>query len=123
MATRNCKYCGKELPVGATDDKCSLCAIGLIPTDAAVSAPREKQDSHIVEGRTLSGVHCPGCHAEFSLADVSNCRCSICGAQFSEDRMDQMVRRVRGANRQMPEMALKPTGIGHQSWPDDAPIW
>jgi len=120
-----CKHCGKELPEGSTGEVCSLCSIGLIPNapEQTAQPAGDFQSSHAVQGRTLSGVHCPGCHAEFSLADINNCHCSICGAQFSEDRMDQLVNRVRIEARQMPEMAVKPTEIGHQAWPDDAPIW
>lgn len=124
MANKKCIYCNKELPEGTDINVCSLCAIGLIPAmpaDDTVSIPQ--QATQAVEGRQLSGVHCPGCNAEFSLADISNCHCSICGAVFSPERINALVNASQFEQHKLPDMSVRTNELGVKSWPDDAPLW
>ena len=123
MARKKCIHCNKELPEGTDINVCSLCAIGLIPAtpvDETVEIPSEAKGA--VEGRQLSGVHCPACQAEFSLADISNCHCSICGAQFSPERINALVNSSK-YEQTVPDMSVRTNELGVKSWPDDAPLW
>ena len=76
----------------------------------------------VISGRRLSGVFCPECEAEFSLADLKQLNCSICGAKFTPERMANLIRRAdfekaRGASES------RETALGEKNWPEDAPLW
>jgi len=127
MGIKNCTVCGKELPAGYESNQCTLCAIGLTPAepDAAGLFIFESDDFGRGgrDGRELSGVQCPECSAEFSLADIKRLRCDICGAEFTSDRMANI---IRFAESQQQDSDKPLTGVhnpGGKSWPDDAPLW
>lgn len=127
MGTKHCTVCGKELPADYSSTKCTLCAIGLTPTDplAGDFSASEFEDAgrRPRDGRELSGVHCPECAAEFSLADIKRLRCDICGAEFTSDRMASI---IHFAESQQQDSAEPLTGVPdteHKRWPDDAPLW
>jgi hypothetical protein len=115
---RQCSSCKKVLPVGATGDKCSLCAIGLRPASESGSDGSASRSPRQVQSRVLSGKACPHCDSELTLLDVSMGNCSICNGFFQSDTLrDFQTRR---------EILADMAGAGktsNRSWPDDAPIW
>jgi hypothetical protein len=126
METKQCAMCGKELPASYEADRCSLCAIGLTPTqpqplDFRETAARDTETNGR-EGGQLSGVHCPECSAEFSITDLKRLSCDICGAQFTPDRMANIIRYAE-AERQSGETPIRDLNIEIPKWPDDAPLW
>ena len=119
MQQRKCIQCEKPLSADHVGDKCSLCAIGLLPS-APVDSGFDYQAQHIVEGRVLSGVICPQCYAELSLADLSARSCAICGGVFTHDRLQIMLRDAR-TRRDTPLPAPDASYSAH-IWPEDAPL-
>ena len=113
---RQCSSCKKALPIGATGEKCSLCAIGLRPASETGAAP-ESDGGRKVQSRVLSGKACPHCDAELTLLDVSMGNCSICNGFFSSEGL----RDYRSEREVMQDMSGARKGA--RIWPDDAPIW
>jgi len=126
METKHCTICGKELPVSYESDRCSLCAIGLTPTQPQPHEARDsaagEEGSFGREGNQLSGVHCPECSAEFSIMDLKRLSCDICGAQFTPDRMANIIRYAE-AERQTGESPILDPNFEETKWPEDAPLW
>jgi hypothetical protein len=92
MEHKRCRECGKSLAPDQWDDLCDLCTIGLVPASTATAFSDSFEAQHIiVEGRTLSGVCCPNCGAEFTQADLTEHRCAICGTEFAADHADQLI--------------------------------
>jgi hypothetical protein len=119
MEVRRCMQCAKPLPADYIGDRCSLCAIGLLPS-ADTNESFEAQGRHVVEGRQLSGAHCPFCHAELTLGDLGFRSCAICGAHFSAEKAEMLLRAVR-----LPatlSTRVNETTLGDKAWPDDAPL-
>lgn len=112
--SRQCSSCKKVLPLGATSDKCSLCAIGLRPASESGSSER---DSRKVQSRVLSGKACPHCNSELTLLDVTMGNCSICNGFFASDNL----REYRTQREVVQDVAG--TVQSARIWPDDAPIW
>ena len=125
MEVKRCSECGREMPADHEPDLCSLCAIGLTPTQSppAGAQPEEGHRRVIPEGRMLSGVDCPTCHAQFSLADIKHLSCAICGERFTAERMALLLRQAEAKLARIAGVTFKDTGLGRQDWPEDAPIW
>jgi len=124
MKAKVCRQCKKVLPPGYASDLCSLCAVGFVPLQPANE--HEPQPDHIiVEGRVLSGVNCPACGAEFTRADFSRRSCSLCGAFYTTERLQQL---SLAAKQQSEFLSQQPINAPEdasavKSWPDDAPLW
>jgi len=119
MLVRRCIQCDKPLPADYLGDRCSLCAIGLFPTPAADDS-FEVQARHVVEGRRLSGTHCPSCHAELTMGDLGLRSCAICGAHFTPEKTELLLQAA-----QLPatlNTQFRDTTLGDKVWPDDAPL-
>ena len=119
MQMRKCIQCEKPLPADCVGDKCSLCAIGLVPTTPLSDELSSYQSPIQVEGRQLSGVECPNCQAELTVADLGHRSCAICGVRFSVERADMLRRGQRVA--QLPQGIIETT-LGDTRWPEDAPL-
>jgi hypothetical protein len=114
---KHCTTCGKPLPPDFTGEQCSLCRVGLAPVRAAEAPPAQIE----YEGRVLSGMFCPSCSAELSIADLTLGRCAICNSVVSaataintpyQPLLDELGRPLGHASR------------GNQKvWPEDAPLW
>jgi hypothetical protein len=119
MEVRCCIKCEKPLPADFAGDRCSLCAIGLLPSPAAEES-FEPQANHAIEGRQLSGAHCPSCHAELTLGDLGFRSCAICGARFTAEKAEMLMRATRVPMRL--KTTIIETTIGDKTWPEDAPL-
>jgi hypothetical protein len=121
---RRCVKCNKVLAAEQEGDLCSLCAIGLIPAEEpSTDIGEEIEQQHIVvEGRALSGVHCPECGAELSGADLNQYSCAICGAVLTPERVNRLIHR---ADAKTPRIVGSQTGSPstRSSLPKDAPLW
>lgn len=126
MNEKRCIVCGKVLPAEHVSAKCSLCAIGLTPPKSiSLNITRTDEHSPITDaaaGRTLSGVYCPKCEAEFNLADLKRSSCSLCGAVFTPEKMSELIRFSDLDRAQKPKDSRE-SGLGDKSWPEDAPLW
>lgn len=125
MDVKLCSECGKELPADFEPEVCSLCAIGLTPARTAIGEdqPAEMQPRVIAEGRLLSGVDCPTCHAQLSLADVKHLNCAICGERFTADVMATLLRQAEAKLARMAGVTFKEAGPDRQDLPEDTPLW
>ncbi|MBN2082966.1 hypothetical protein JW859_12275 [bacterium] len=123
MEEKVCKLCGKSLPAGFAEDKCSLCAIGLVPVEREPLEISSERIEVVSEGRKLSGVTCPHCDAELTLADLKHLECSICGFEFSAEQMNELIRQAELDRSKLTLTPFRDTGLGEKSWPEDAPIW
>jgi hypothetical protein len=127
MGMKHCTVCGKELPANYESNQCTLCAIGLTPADPLAADFRdfEASDAGPIgrDGRELSGIHCPECTAEFSLADIKRLRCDICGAEFTADRMASIIHFAETQQQDSAKPLAGVPGSEHKNWPDDAPLW
>lgn len=120
---RRCIQCNKTLPADYAGEKCSLCAIGLIPSPGEKDPGPEFQYQHVVEGRQLSGVQCPSCNAELTLADLGYRGCAICGTRFSVERAEMLMREARMKSAHFSLVThYNETTLGDRAWPEDAPL-
>jgi hypothetical protein len=120
MSERHCIQCAKPLPATYGGDKCSLCSIGLLPASGSALLERESQTVHVVEGRKLSGVPCPQCHAELTMADLGFCSCAICGTHFSRERAEALL--IASRHKLHYVTPFVDSTLGDRAWPDDAPL-
>ena len=126
MSEKRCLDCGKALPADHASAKCSLCAIGLTPPKSYTLDIQKNEDHAMVtgtsSGRVLSGVFCPHCEAEFNLVDLKRLSCSICGAEYTPEKMADLMR-VAEQESAPKAKDFRDTGLGEKTWPEDAPLW
>jgi len=123
MEDKVCKLCGKTLPADYAGDKCSLCAIGLVPVEREPLETATEKAEVPSEGRQLSGVICPRCDAELTLADLKHLECSICGSVFTAEQLNELIRKAELDRNRLAVTPFRDTGLGEKNWPEDAPIW
>jgi hypothetical protein len=114
---KNCKTCGKPLPLGYDGEQCSLCKVGLAPV-RMVETMRSAQE---YEGRILSGMFCPGCSAELSVADLTLGRCAICNSIINANTAISTP--FQPVADDLPGSLRHTNQVGQKVWPDDAPLW
>ncbi len=114
---KHCTTCGKMLPPESAGEQCSLCRVGLAPV-RAVDPPATPQE---FEGRVLSGMYCPSCSAELSVADLTLGCCAICNSVVSAGTA------LATPHQPLLDELGKPLGRRNQGsqkvWPEDAPLW